>query len=369
MKKKIILVLAGIMLLAFFACDRFEHIFEAEQINLGLEEFTQFLADAVNTTDQYNYLELGSLFSENYYNDDMTKNDILDYFGSFFQIDPNATFVADSVIVSPSLSISWHFQVLDSNREILADEIFRDYLIEQNEGFILYGNHNNAKKILVELFSGQWCSNCPNAETALHELRAKYSSRFSYVEYHIGDQMAIDPNNQLFSYYPQNGTLPFGIVNGNANLIYTAPTPEDVLAQIETAIQPLLQQTPNVVLSNAQTELTDTELNGTVDLEIQSYIDLADLTLNAVLLEDHNDEYLNYASEPHHNIVLQRSEISISDINTTDTVEFTITGLDQLAAWYTELPEDLTLVLWVQTKEANYNENTCTVHNVIEIPL
>ncbi|MCF7794283.1 MAG: hypothetical protein K9N09_10365 [Candidatus Cloacimonetes bacterium] len=364
-------LISALLLLVLFAagCDRFEHKFEPEQNNIGLDQFGQSLADAINATDQYNYLELGTLFSENYYNDDLTKTDIIDYFGNFFQLDPNATFIADSVMVSPSLMISWHFQVLDSSREILADEVFTDYLIEQNDGFVLYGNHNNSKKILVELFTGQWCSNCPNAEEAMHELRAKYSSRFIYVEYHIGDQMAINSNNDIFSYYPQNGTLPFGIVNGNAHFLYTAPTPEEVLAEIEAAIEPLLQEIPNVVMSNVQTDLSDTELSGTVDIEIQAYVDLNNLTLNAVLMEDYNDEFLNYASEPHHNIVLQRSEMSISDISTTDTVEFTISGLDQLAPWYTELPQDLVLVLWIQTKTPNYNESTCTVHNVIEIPL
>lgn len=368
MNKFFITALMLLMLVAT-GCDRFEHKFEPAQNNIGLEQFGQSLTDAINATDQYNYLELGSMYSDNYYNDDQTKIDILDYFGNFFQIDPLATFIAEDVSVSPSLTITWHFQAFDSSREILADKVFTDYLIEQNEGYVLYGNHNNSKKILVELFTGQWCSNCPNAEAALHELRAKYSSRFNYIEYHIGDQMAINSNNDIFSYYPQNGTLPLGIVNGNAHLVYAAPSPEEVLAEIEAAIEPLLHDVPNVVMSNVQTELSATELNGTVDIDIQAYVDLNDLTLNAVLMEDYNDEFLNYASEPHHNIVLQRSEMSISDIATTDTVEFTISGLDQLAPWYTELPEDLVLVLWIQTKTANYNESTCTVHNVIEIPL
>jgi hypothetical protein len=35
----------------------------------------------------------------------------------------------------------------------------------------------------------------------------------------------------------------------------------------------------------------------------------------------------------------------------------------------TGLPDDLTLVLWVQTLETQYNQDSCAAYNVIEIQL
>ena len=228
------------------------------------------------------------------------------------------------------------------------------------------------KSVLVELFTGQWCSNCPNAEEALHNLRMQYGSRFSYVEYHIGDQLAGDFSG-LFSYYPNTGSLPLGIVNGNAHIVYSAPSIEEVEVEIETAITPLLQEPLLALLTDVQTNLTDISLTASVQIEIDPSIPTGNLSLVAVLMEDYNEEYPNHHGDPHHNIALKRIAVDISTLNLDDPVSFEIDELDVLPQWYmdnaTGLPEDLTLVIWIQTLETPYNQNSCAVHNVIEISL
>ncbi len=228
------------------------------------------------------------------------------------------------------------------------------------------------KSVIVELFTGQWCSNCPSAEEALHNLRMQYGSRFSYVEYHIGDQLAGDFSD-IFGYYPNTGTLPLGIVNGNAHIIYSAPSIEEVQTEIETAITPLLQEPLTVLLTDVETNLTDISLTGSVQIEIDPSVPTDNLTLVAVLMEDYNEEYPNYQGDAHHNIALKRVTVDISTSNLDDPVSFEINELDVLPQWYmdnaTGLPEDLTLVLWVQTLETPYNQDSCAVHNVIEISI
>ena len=226
------------------------------------------------------------------------------------------------------------------------------------------------KSVVVELFTGQWCPNCPNAEEALHNLRMIYGSRFSYVEYHYYDELESDFVTNLFDYYPNNGGLPFGIVNGNEHLLYSANSISEAQSEIEAAITPLLLEPLKVLLTDVQTDLSETLLTGSVQIEIDPSIVRDNLNLVAVLMEDFNDEYLNNHDEPHFNIALKRITVDISAINQNETVEFVIEDLDVLPNWYTNgLPEDLTLVIWVQTLETPYNQNSCAAYNVIEVSL
>ncbi|MCD6176211.1 MAG: hypothetical protein J7K29_00065 [Candidatus Cloacimonetes bacterium] len=366
--KKFLIIISLVLIL--FSCDRFEHVLEPSVSNIGLDEFADSMTDLFVTTNQNNYLELSFLFSDNYYNQDVTKDDKVDYFANFFLIDPNTTLIANNITISPSLNVSWHFTATNSNFEILADTTFVDFLIEEKEGFVFYGNQNNKRKVLVELFTGAWCSNCPNAEEALHNLRMQYGSRFSYVEYHWNDELETNFTFDLFQYYPNAAGFPFGVINGNAGFIYSAPSIEEVQTEIETAIIPLLQEPLSVLLTDIQTTLTDTLLTGSVQIEVDPSIPTENLSLVVVLMEDYNEEYPNDNGDPHHNIALKRITVDISAINRSDTVEFLIPDSDVLPTWYeNELPEDLTLVLWVQTLETPYNQNSCAVHNVIEISI
>ncbi len=366
--KKIFILTTLLILLIVFGCDRFEHKFEPSLTNIGLDEFADSMEDLFANTNQFNYQEINSTFSDNYFNSGTVKDDMIDYFGDFFLIDPNTTFFVDSVEISSSYNINWHFKAIDSSREIIADTTFFDYLINENNGYVFYGNQNNKRKIVVELFTGQWCSNCPNAEDALHHLREKYSSRFSYVEYHVGDQLQGDVSN-LLAYYPFMGGLPMGIVNGNALLLYEAPDPATVQAAIDTAIEPLLQADPLITFSGAETDVINNTLSGNVLVNKDASLENDNLKLVAVLMENYNDEYVNYHGEAHHNITLKRIDIDLTGLDLTEPVAFEISNLDMLPAFYTELPDDLTLVLWVQKLETPYNEDSCQVYNIIEVPI
>ncbi|MBT3168883.1 MAG: hypothetical protein HN952_03310 [Candidatus Cloacimonetes bacterium] len=364
----------GLIFLSIFACDRFEHKFEPEIVdeNYIIDFFTTF-ADSIETIlPTEDVSDIMNFFHNDYSNNGLIKSDVEIFYKAFSYINMPLTFEA-TIIDTNAFTIDWRLLVtsLDSETTFM-DTLMSDVLIETEDSYQFYGNQADMRNVVIELFTGQWCSNCPSAEEALHNLRMQYGSRFSYVEYHVGDQLAGDFAD-VFGYYPNTGTLPLGIVNGNANIIYSAPSAEEVQTEIETAIIPLLQEPPLISLTDIQTNLTDSLLTGSVQIEVDTAISTNNLTLVAVLMEDYNEEYPNHHGDPHHNIALKRVTIDISALNLDDPVNFEINELDVLPQWYmdnaTGLPEDITLVIWVQTLETPYNQNTCTAYNTIEVSL
>ncbi len=368
MKKILILFFLTIVL---FSCDRFEHNLEPSSNNENfIIDFFNTFADSISTFPE-NIPGIMSFYNDDYNNNGVTKADIDDFYTEFIIIN-TPIFLEATLIDTTDNNIEWRLLATLLSGETFMDTLISDVLIETEESYQFYGNQANMRNVLVELFTGQWCSNCPSAEEALHNLRMQYGSRFSYVEYHIGDQLAGDFTD-IFSYYPNTGTLPLGIVNGNAHIIYSAPSIEEVQTEIETAITPLLQEPLLALLTDVQTNLSDVLLTGSVQIELDLSIPTDNLTLVAVLMENYNEEYPNHHGDPHHNIALKRVTVDISTLNLDDPVSFEINELDVLPQWYmdnaTGLPEDLTLVIWVQTLGTPYNQNSCAVHNVIEISI
>ena len=366
MKKFLILIS---LVLVIFACDRFEHKFEPEIVeeNYIIDFFTTF-ADSIASFPE-NISGIMAFYHDDYSNDGITKADIEFFYEELSSVYTEIFLNATLIDTVDNYGIEWRLVGTTTGGTTCLDTIFTDVLLPTEDSYKFYGNQADMRNVVVELFTGQWCSNCPSAEEALHNLRMQYGSRFSYVEYHVGDQLAGD-FGEIFGYYPNTGTLPLGIVNGNAHIVYSAPSIEEVQTEVETAIIPLLQEPLNVLLSNVQANLSDVLLTGSVQIEIDSSVSTDNLTLVAVLMEDYNEEYPNHHGDPHHNIALKRITVDISAINRSDTVEFEITDLDILPTWYeNDLPEDLVLVIWVQTLETPYNQNSCAVHNVIEIQI
>jgi len=371
MKMKKFLILFGLVLI-LFACDRFEHKFEPEinSENYIIDFFNTF-ADSIETIlPAENVANIMEFFHDDYSNNGLIKSDVEIFYKSFYYVNMPLYFEA-TLIDTNGLAIEWRLLVTSPDLETtFMDTLISDVLIETENSYMFHGNQADMRNVIVELFTGQWCPNCPNAEEALHNLKMQYGSRFSYVEYHYYDELESDFVTDLFDYYPNNGSLPFGIVNGNEHLIYSANSIIEAQAEIEAAITPLLEEPLSVLLTDIQTDLTDISLSGSVQIEIDASIATDNLKLVAVLMEDFNDEYLNNHDEPHFNIALKRITVDISTINQSDTVEFEITGLDVLPIWYTTgLPEDITLLLWVQTIDTEYNQNTCAAYNVVEISI
>ena len=368
--KKFLIIISLVLIL--FACDRFEHVLEPTSNNENyIIDFFNTFADSIETIlPSENISSIMEYFHDDYSNNGLEKTDVENFYESFYYVNTVLNFET-TLMDTNGLEIEWRLLVTSPDSETtFMDTLISDVLIETGDSFQFYGNQADMRKVIVELFTGAWCSNCPNAEEALHNLRMQYGSRFSYVEYHWNDELETNFTFDLFQYYPNAAGFPFGVINGNAGFIYSAPSIEEVQTEIETAIIPLLQEPLSVLLTDIQTTLTDTLLTGSVQIEVDPSIPTENLSLVVVLMEDYNEEYPNDNGDPHHNIALKRITVDISTLNLDDPVEFVIDGLDVLPTWYeNELPEDLTLVLWVQTLETPYNQNSCAVHNVIEISI
>ena len=367
--KRFLIIISLILIL--FACDRFEHNLEptSNDENYIIDFFNTF-ADSVSTFPD-NISTIMSFYHDDYNNNGITKSDVEEFYTSFTYVN-TPIFLEATLIDTVNNNIEWRLLASEPTGVTFIDTLITDVLIETEDSYQFYGNQADMRNVIVELFTGQWCSNCPSAEEALHNLRARYGSRFAYVEYHVGDQLAGDFAD-IFGYYPNSGTLPLGIVNGNAHIVHSAPSIEEVQAEIDAAITPLLQEPLTVLLSDVQTGLTDVSLTGSVLIDVDPSVPLDNLNLVAVLMEDFNADYPNHHGDPHHNIALKRVTIDISSVNLDNPVNFEINELDVLPQWYmdnaTGLPDDITLVLWVQTLETQYNQDSCTAYNVIEIQL
>ena len=350
MKKFLILFCFTLIL---FACDRFEHNFEPTDYDLGLEQFPIVFKNVLDNLTQYNQNEIEYFFSDDYKNGDWNKNDIVNYITQYFNYGDNVILHADSILISPSnLMIKWTFSAENTNREILSDTTFIDYLIKRNNEYQFYGDQHNSQKVLVESATALNCVNCPYVEAALYHLKEKYSSKLSYVEYHINDELDIG-NLDIFAYYGMY-VLPTSVTQGTQTIIGGSPTSQD---ELEVIITPILAETPLVLFYDFNTTLEADALNGSVLLSVDGSVPLDDLYLKFVLMENENTNYFNGAHEYPKNVVIAKGQLSISTHNFDEPVEFDLLDLS-------DLPDDITLVIWVQTLADPYSSDTSPIYNV-----
>ncbi len=360
------LFLFTMILLIFVACDRFEHNLEptVDNENFIIAFFNTF-ADSIETIlpkeDVTNIMEF---FHDNYSNNGLIKSDVENFYKAFSYVNMPLTFEA-VIIDTNAFAIDWRLLVTSPDSETtFMDTIISDVLIETDNSYMFYGNQANMRNVVVEMFTAMSCVNCPIVEEALHNLKEEYGSRFSYVEYHIND--ILDPGNTpLLIYYENHGYLPYTVINGNAEIITGSSV--TIQQDIEDVIVPLMEQPLTAKFLDAQADINGTTLNGSVQIELDGSISTNNLKLVAVLMEELSTEHQNHSGENLHNIELKRETVDISSLNRQELVTFTISGLDQLASGYQQLPDDLILVLWIQTLEDHYNGDTCTIYNVIEI--
>ncbi|RLC51721.1 MAG: hypothetical protein DRH79_05785 [Candidatus Cloacimonadota bacterium] len=368
--KKYLFILLIISLLIIIACDRFEHKFEPDvQTENCIIEFFNTFADSIATFPA-NIPGIMTLYHDDYSNNGTTKQDMEDFYTSFTLINTPITLSATLIDTTLNNEIEWRLIATELSGTVFMDTTFTDVLLPTGDSFLFYGNQADMKNIVVELFTGQWCTYCPNAEDALHNLKIQYGSRISYVEYHFNDYLA--SNTSPITYYPVTG-FPFCIVNGNALSFVGAETVEEAQDNIENAMIPLLQEQPLISLSDLQAAVTDTLLTGSIKIELDTSLTSYNLKLVAVLLDDSNDQYLNHHGDPHLNIALHRTTLDISSHDLSEPVTFEIQNLDDLPVWYINnnagLPDDLSLVIWIQFLEDEYNQDTCTIYNVIQVSL
>ncbi|MFC1887301.1 hypothetical protein ACFLYK_00660 [Candidatus Cloacimonadota bacterium] len=357
MKNLLILVCLVVML---SACDRFERNFEVDEEILPVGPFFEQFSDILENLSDTNLPEVMSYYDDDYSNDGKTKADIEVLYNSFIEDDLNITATLLDTTNIPNLT--WHLMAENTAKEIVYDEEIADVLVIRDDAYLFFGDQADKSNIIVELFTGTWCTYCPFAEEALHELKEQYGSRLSYTEYHIGDPLD-GGFSTLLNYYPNQGTLPITIINGNAAILSGGG--EGTQDEIEAVLQQLIDEPLTAGFTDASAVIDGDVLTGSVTIDLDSEIPIADLKLVIILQEITNDDYFNYNGNELHNIAIKRRELDITSGD--QVINFSIDDLDDLASGYERLPDDLTLLIWIQRLEASYSQETCRAYNVIEI--
>ncbi|MDP8269185.1 MAG: hypothetical protein P9L97_10690 [Candidatus Tenebribacter davisii] len=360
--KKILLISLAVILVIIIACDRFEHELAPEQEaeNWISDFFVEFADSIESILPAENVSNIMLFFQDDYNNNGLIKSDVEIFYEAFYYVNIPLEFEA-TLIDTSGYEIAWNLLVTSPDSEItFMDTLISDILIKTEDSYQFYGNQADMRNVMIEMFTAISCVNCPVVEEALHNLKEQYGSRLSYVEYHIND--VLDPGNlPLLFYYGSQGSLPYTVINGNAQII-TGSFPT-VQQEIDDVILPLMEQLILVNLSDVETIINADSLYGSVQIELDPSISTDNLFLVTTLMEKLSTEHQNHNGENLHNIELKRETVSISS---SGLQNFVIPDLDQLASGYQQLPDDIVLVLWVQTLENPYNQSTCTIYNVIE---
>lgn len=352
--KKIIFWMIITVILIFFACDRFEHSFEPTTSNENfIIDFFNTFADSISTFPE-NIPGIMSFYHDDYNNNGVTKTDVENFYVAFTFVNTPISLEATLIDTTDNYEIEWRLLATELSGATFMDTTFTDVLLPTTDSFQFYGNQQDLQKVLVELATSLTCVNCPYVEEALHNLKQQYGNRLYYVEYHINDELDIG-NLDIFSYYGMY-LMPTSMTQGTQTIIGGSPTSQD---ELNALITPILNETPLVQFYDFNATLEADTLNGSVLLNVDGSVPLEDLHLKFVLIENENTNYLNAADEHPLNVVIAKGELSISAHNFNEPVEFALSGL-------TDLPDDITLVIWVQTLEDPYNSDTCKVYNVTE---
>jgi len=295
------------------------------------------------------------LYADDYLNNDETKSDMQTFYQSI--IDYNPTSINVDLVTANDMNISWKITVIGS-RDTLLSKDMTDVLKVNGDSYRFYGNQQAApvetkQRVIVELFTGTTCQNCPYAESALENLKTELGNKFSYIEYHYyHDPLEIDTNVELYNYYGVN-SLPSAIFQGQNSL---GNFQDETINYFRDVINDYAEMDAIVHLDSLSYSIAGTNLTGRVKLTFDDAT-LENLKLKYTVVEKISDV-------ENHNGELCKQVALVNgwkDITATDGfVNFTLEELPET------LPDDVQIIVWVQRLDNNYNDETCKAYNVLE---
>lgn len=355
---KIIPFLALSLLLLMAGCDRFEHSFAADAPpEVTVEEFFADFSAAMALLNDNSLPDLMLFYHENYNNNGVLKEDVEAFYTQILTDNPNPQFTANLDNYDENLNIEWHLQVTDTNRVIIVDTMFTDVLLAQNDYFCFYGNQiapPEVQKVLIELGTALWCTSCPYAEAALHDLKNQYGDQLYYIEYHHSDQLAVPGNVDILDYYGVT-LLPGGIFQGQTIISSGNDTTYDVYYE---TLQGFLNQPAHAFLNDFSFEINGQVLNGNIMIDIDETVSQDNLVLKYTLVEEVT-QYQNYFQEPCLQAAIANGQVCVAANDLSLPVYFAL----NLPA---DLPADTKFYIWLQTIADIYDPETCRIYNVIE---
>jgi thiol-disulfide isomerase/thioredoxin len=359
-KKRVLslILLAGMLLLFVASCDRFDNKFslpeEDNSFELFVGSFTEKLENAFKTGE---FDDVADLYSESYLNDGKDKGEVLQYYINLMN-----TVSAEVIVKRLSLNkstLTFSFKIENSSNEI--EEIFDEFCSYDNKNYRIIGNGKEVEepevredaRILVELFTGTWCPNCPNVESALHNLKQEMGDKFYYLEYHFQDSFKTN-HMDLLNYYKLPQSLPISIIQGDTKI---ATGNQNSYSEYKYALEQKLNKEASVWFENFTYRVDNNSL--TFELDIKKEMTISSTFELRWALVDKETTVKNKAGDNCQNVVIIKGSVSLTEDSFTNGITVVI----DLPSYTFSKPY---VTVWVQNVEQPYNSETSLVYNVKE---
>ncbi|MDY6916288.1 MAG: hypothetical protein SVM86_08255 [Candidatus Cloacimonadota bacterium] len=332
--------------------------FIGNQSVISFSEYIQNFSKILeNSLVSDNTIPLMEYYADDYLNNDMDKSAMRVFYNSLAAVATSNLQV--TVNYTQPFQNKFSYWIYDVNGVINSTKV--DYAAAVPDSFLIVGTESagefdDVQKVLVELGTGIWCSNCPYAEAALHSLKEEFSDQFYYIEYHVNDALQVEGNLETLSYYGDT-TLPIAKFQGQTKLSHNN---EATLNYYRNVLTTYLNQEARAFLDNNETTITEEEISGLVQIELQA-VSQTNLYLKYSLVELESDK-TNFAGEKCKQVVLANGSQLLETTDLSQPIQYNLDLPDYL-------PEDIVLYLWLQTLDEPYDEESCKIYNVIEVNL
>lgn len=351
--KKLYFILLLLALLFISACDRFDQdyirIIKIEDFVANFQDETQ---SALANQQIGNVM---AFYAENYFNNGMNKSAMQNFYTREW---------SENVMVSVNEidADSMKYQIRITDTQLSVDTTWTDYAKKVNQSYYWYGNQKNPvvvpkQKVLVEVLTGLWCPNCPNAEHRLEEIAETIPDQMIMLNYHLSDSIAVSLSDCM--YY--GNTAPMVLFQGKTKL---TGGQEDQLNQYLPIITGFITEDAQLSLTNVEFEKNGNTITGSVKINPFVNLDLSNTYLRAVVYEKETTATHFVSHEIQKNVVRARAMVDISSANLSNPISFTINSTKYIS-------NDTYLVIWVQKNVdfSTINPSTDKVYNCIEVPI
>lgn len=361
--KKIILIIPFILLL-LIGCELLDH---DPYSNDKIDDFFADFSTAFESISADDVSAVMAFYDSHYFHDlndyyarEESYMQLFQSYGSDLDFD---LFVID---YNENLDLQWLLNInyTENDSSFLKTIVFEEKLVNRNGEYLFFGNQVNPPDVdpskpvvFVEYGTAESCGNCPTASAKLHHMGLEHGGQFIYVSYCTAEPM--DTYIDFISYYNETAQ-PLSIFGGQYKIVGGS---EEDLQEFEQRYDQILAGTPEAFLSNITWTDDGAMVDGTVDVDLQG-VSTNDLVLKAALIDARPELYYNDGGGRIYNVLFAVGE---EEVSAAGTVEFRIEY--DLPSYAAEMPAATKLVVWLQTREADYNPETCKVHTAAEINL
>ncbi|MCF7913048.1 MAG: thioredoxin [Candidatus Cloacimonetes bacterium] len=354
---KITLMLLILTLLLVSACDRFDHdVYNDANLEASFGQFNLSLSAAsLDSLDG-----VMNWYSEDYLNDNDTKSDIEhEYMSYFLEYGPDLMLSAKNMEYWKTNRIVFKIWITlpDTSFAIAEKE---DFLIETDGNFIFYGDQIDPPPlnpefpvVIMQYFTSTTCGSCPLVAEKLEEMLNTYGGQLVVLEY-ISNQ---DPGSVYMpeALYYNAGEQPTSIVQGEYPIIGSEAA---ALSAYKSRYEQALADTMVFRFTSLDLTISGNTVTGSVNWEELLEFSGENLQLRAVLLEEEPD--LHYSTAP--SVYFENRVLGAAELDYDETASSAAISVVSNI----ELPEKISLVVWLQDRVENASISGAHIYNVIK---